>query len=310
MKASPLTDKGTITVHVYRFDPKLDAAPRKLTYVIPYWPRMRVLEALRVIHETYEPLAFRSCCRAKLCGSCAMTLNGEPGLACEIEASDDMVIEPLAGFPVLKDLVVDFGGVQSKLDSLQLHPVRQRYIGLKPESISLDAIEEMKKFSYCVWCQVCNSACPSFRNAPDEFAGPSLFSQLARTTADPRDNTSRQEQAYSLGLFNCVGCFRCEEVCPYEIPVFEEAIERFREKCFKVKLSPRHTEIFLKLVREGGLIDSSRLFLKTRGYPSTSELPWVFKLLWRGKASILPKKGIRSANQIRRIFEAQRMFTD
>jgi succinate dehydrogenase/fumarate reductase iron-sulfur protein len=239
-----------------------------------------------------------------------MTINGEPGLACDVEASDDMVIEPLAGFPVLKDLIVDFGGVQSKLDSLQLQPVRQRYIGLKPERISLDAIEQMKKFSYCVWCQVCNSACPSFRIAPDEFAGPSLFNQLARTTADPRDNGSREEQAYSLGLFNCVGCFRCQEVCPYDIPVLEEAIERLREKCFKVKLNPTHTEVFLKLVRDGGLIDSSRLFLKTRGYPSISDLPWAFRLLSRGKASILPKNGIQSANQIRRIFEAERMFTD
>lgn len=297
-------------MHVYRFDPKLDGSPRRVTYLVPYWPKMRVLEALRVIHETHEPLAFRSCCRAKLCGSCAMTLNGEPGLACEVEASDDMVIEPLAGFPVLKDLIVDFGGVQSNLDSLQLQPTRHRCFNLKPKSISLDAIEQMKKFSCCVWCQVCNSACPSFRNAPGEFAGPSLFTQLARIAADPRDNASRQEQAHSLGLFNCVGCFRCEEVCPYDIPILEEAIERFREKCFNVKLNPRHTEVFLRLVRDGGLIDSSRLFLKTRGYPSISELPWAFQLLSRGKASILAKKGIQSANQIRRIFEAQRMFTN
>jgi succinate dehydrogenase/fumarate reductase iron-sulfur protein len=307
LEASPVTSESSIKVHVHRFDPKLDTSPHKVTYTVPFWPEMRVLEALRVIHETYEPLAFRSCCRAKLCGSCAVTIDGEPGLACEVKASNDMLIEPLAGFPVLKDLVVDFGGAQSKLDSLQMQPVRQIFVRLKPETISFDAIEEMKKFSYCVWCQVCNSACPSFRNAPKDFAGPSFFTQLARMSADPRDNLSRQKQAYQLGLFNCVGCFRCEEVCPYDISVLQEGIEPLKERSFEMRLNPRHTDVFLRLVRDSGLIDSSRLFLKTKGYPSISDIPWTIRLLSKRKASVFPKKALRCSDEIERIFEDQKV---
>lgn len=104
-------------ITVKRYDPSKDNAPYEATYEVPHDDEyMTLLQALVYIHENEEPLAFDFSCRGRMCGRCAMMLDGEPVLACVEPLSDGShVVEPLAGVPVVKDLVVDKSQVQARI---------------------------------------------------------------------------------------------------------------------------------------------------------------------------------------------------
>ena len=103
------TTQREITITIVRTNPETGMKPKKVQYMIPYSDRMRVMDALNYIRENYDSsLAFRFSCRyyAK-CGTCAAMVNGKPVLTCYEEARDGILVEPLANFPVIRDLVVD-----------------------------------------------------------------------------------------------------------------------------------------------------------------------------------------------------------
>lgn len=97
-------------VKIRRFDPTTDTEPRYETYKVPPegWKGIKVIDTIRYIYENFDPgLSFREPCRQQICGACIMVVNSKPVLACDSFSEKDMVIEPLAGHPVIKDLVVD-----------------------------------------------------------------------------------------------------------------------------------------------------------------------------------------------------------
>lgn len=101
-----------IKVKVFRYDPSEDFKPKYVEYLIPFQENMSILQVLRYIHENIDPtLSFRDTfCKTNQCGLCAMMINGKPAFACHTKLNkEDITVEPLYKYPVIKDLVVDFG---------------------------------------------------------------------------------------------------------------------------------------------------------------------------------------------------------
>lgn len=231
-----------IRVKVSRFNPTEDAEPHIEEYTVRVNEGARVLHALHAIHDDLDPtLAYRYCCGAGQCGTCAVRVDGEPVLACMEEARDGMIVEPLA-LPVLKDLVVDMEPVIAKIARICPRPDGE----LPPREV----IEEIKPLRDCIECLCCVSACPAL--LVTEFAGPTVIRQEMRLALDPRDSGDRITDAIKKGLFYCTTCKRCVEVCPKDIDIPGKAIEKLRELANRRGLTlPRHREV-ARLVQETG----------------------------------------------------------
>lgn len=231
-----------IRVKVSRFNPTEDAEPHIEEYTVRVNEGARVLHALHAIHDDLDPtLAYRYCCGAGQCGTCAVRVDGEPVLACMEEARDGMIVEPLA-LPVLKDLVVDMEPVIAKIARICPRPDGE----LPPREV----IEEIKPLRDCIECLCCVSACPAL--LVTEFAGPTVIRQEMRLALEPRDSGDRITDAIKKGLFYCTTCKRCVEVCPKDIDIPGKAIEKLRELANRRGLTlPRHREV-ARLVQETG----------------------------------------------------------
>jgi fumarate reductase (CoM/CoB) subunit B len=221
-----------ITVTISRFDPAVDSQPVMKEYTVDVNPGARVLNVLEAIHELDPTLAFRSSCRGGQCGSCAVRIDGEPGLACMEEAKDGIRIEPLA-LPVIKDLMVE------------LVPGINAIPRIRPsESFIPDPglIAGVKSFRDCIECLSCVSACPAM--LVTEFIGPTSMRAQMRIALDPREPGNRIRDAISQGLFTCTSCQRCRIVCPKDIEIPGKAIEKLREIANREGLTlPRHLQV-------------------------------------------------------------------
>ena len=161
-------------ITVKRYDPSKDNAPYETTYEVPHDDEyMTLLQALVYIHENEEPLAFDFSCRGRMCGRCAMMLDGKPVLACVEPLSDGShTVEPLEGVPVVKDLIVDKSQVQARIAETYK---RVRVAPLKAEDLNEYNMEheaELFGINYCARCQVCTAGCPARAMDPSTSAPP------------------------------------------------------------------------------------------------------------------------------------------
>lgn len=206
---------------IYRFNPETDEKPYMQDVALPKLrPGMMLLEALRLIKEQDETLAFRHSCGEGVCGSDGLNINGRNGLACITLLSglkEPVTVRPLPGLPVIRDLVVDM---------TQFH---HQYRAIKPyltvhdpepevEFLQSPADREKLDGLYeCIMCGCCSTACPSFWWNPDYFRGPAALLQAWRFLADSRDQ-STSERLESLDgpyrLFRCHTIMNCADVCP------------------------------------------------------------------------------------------------
>ncbi len=217
------------TVRLFRFDPTADVEPEYRQFSLQQGPRITVLELLKEIYRNHDPeLSFRWSCGLGKCGACAVRVNGLPVLACQtIVDNEDLTIEPIAGLPVIKDLIVDRTPYEDKLQSIRPFMDRgaDRYLDQteKPANPT-----RYKRLSTCLECLACMSACPVFETAAFDFAGPAIFTILSKWDAHPADSSDRGALAMHSGLHNCTTCKSCSEVCPKSIDVFKEAIQVLR----------------------------------------------------------------------------------
>ena len=150
-----------ISFRVYRFEPGVDQAPRYVTYSVPAGEGFMVLDALQYVREHLDPsLRFRHSCHMGKCGSCAVTVNGKPGLACWELAVDGMTVEPLRGFPVVGDLVVE----RTEEDLQKAGLVFERKAP-GPAKGCLEKLPQPYQKQYdeartCIHCFSCVAACP------------------------------------------------------------------------------------------------------------------------------------------------------
>ena len=221
---SDLRIGDTVSLTVEKYDPSRDSAPRLETYHVPYTREMRVLEALDyVVEELGESLSYQWFCGVKKCGMCGVMVNGRQTLGCWEPVQPEMVVRPLAGFPVVRDLVIDRSRYFADVQSLDPWMQRERPYGGFPEAITGAELAAAADTMHCIECMLCVSACPA---NGERFMGPAPMVQLARFALDPRDEADRAATAIAPGgIEHCVGCRQCSHVCPAGIRVFEGAIE-------------------------------------------------------------------------------------
>ena len=201
-------------ITVKRYNPSVDAAPYYADYEVDYWDKMTVLEAINWINDNCERLAFDYNCRGRECGRCAVMLDGTPVLGCITMLTDgDHVIEPQAGFPVLRDLVVDKSGPHNRL-AMRYNRVRDAPITEQEAmTYNMDAYETINGLEWCCRCHNCQVVCPVFNERPGEYVGPAMMVATALRFYDPYDKGDRVLEAVEGGLWNCIMCGRCTEAC-------------------------------------------------------------------------------------------------
>jgi len=209
------------TFHVYRFDPDTDERPR--LQAMPFEPAAEdrmLLDALIKLKATDPSLSFRRSCREGVCGSDAMNINGKNGLACVTNLRSlpaTVVLKPLPGLPVIRDLIVDMTGFFKQYHSIKPWlvnddpPPQRERLQTPIERDELDGLYE------CILCACCSSACPSFWWNPDKYVGPAGLLQAYRFLVDSRDQASAArlddlEDPYRL--FRCRTILNCTDACP------------------------------------------------------------------------------------------------
>ena len=219
----------TVSLTVEKYDPSRDSAPRLETYQVPYTQEMRVLEALDyVVEELGESLSYQWFCGVKKCGMCGVMVNGRQTLGCWEPVQPEMLVRPLAGFPVVRDLVIDRSRYFTDVQSMEPWIQRKRPYAGFPEAITGTELSAAADTMHCIECMLCVSACPA---NGEQFMGPAPMVQLARYALDPRDEADRASTALAPGgIDHCVGCRQCSHVCPAGIRVFEGAIEGLKRQ--------------------------------------------------------------------------------
>jgi len=213
------------TIVVTRFDPDVDEVPKTQSYEIPVQPDWKVLDALNFIKDNVDPtLSHRWSCRMAVCGSCGMMVNGEPKLTCKDALSsygDRLEVEPLANFPVVRDLVVELEGFMEKFQSVKPWVIRAKELAVEEGTTRQSPAElaEFKQFSMCINCMLCYSACPVVANEP-HFLGPAAIALGHRYNLDSRDEGAADRNEVFRGegnVFSCSFANECSEVCPKNV---------------------------------------------------------------------------------------------
>jgi fumarate reductase (CoM/CoB) subunit B len=309
-----LREGSVVTAVIRRFDPSTDRTPYVETYRVPYSKWMRVLDVLNYIAEDMEQdLAYRWACGVKKCGTCAVRVNGREVLACWESAVPHMVIEPLRHLSVVRDLVVDRAAYEARI--YQLSPWLARgapYTGF-PERLPHHEMLAAVTASNCVSCMACYSACPVLDLGDvTAFSGPAPLVQMAQAALDPRDTLDRgQIAADKAHIFECVSCYRCEEVCPVGIPIVTGVIEPLKAKAYQSR-PKRHQKVFNRIIERRGRIDPSLLVLGTQGLRALLHPIRVIKLMRHGKINLartLWGAPISKIAEVRRLFARLRGST-
>jgi succinate dehydrogenase/fumarate reductase iron-sulfur protein len=277
-----LVEGQTITMRVRRSE-----AGGLAEFRIPYRKWMRVLDALNWVAENHVPdLAYRWFCGSKMCGTCAVRMNGREVLACWEAVEPDMTVEPLRNLPVIRDLVVDRAPFERKIEELE--PWLERpapYPGF-PEPLSHKGMKSASKALDCIGCMCCYSACPVIALGDlTDFAGPAPLVQLGQTALDPRNDLAKVARSLArTGIFNCVSCYKCEEVCPASIPIVSQVIEPLKAKAaVLVPGMATHAQALRAIVAQRGAVDPGALVLRVRGLAALRNWRRVVRLLVRGK---------------------------
>ena len=207
--------------HIYRYDPDADARPRMQTLRIEVTADDRMLLDVLIRLKALEPtLSFRRSCREGVCGSDAMNINGKNGLACLTNMRSlpgTVVLKPLPGLPVVRDLIVDMTGFFKQYHSIRPWLVNDEPPGERERLQSPETRDQLDGLHECILCACCSSACPSFWWNPDKYVGPAGLLQAYRFLVDSRDRATaaRLDDLHDpYRLFRCRSILNCTDVCP------------------------------------------------------------------------------------------------
>ena len=213
-----------LQVSLYRYNPETDEAPYMQDFSVDTGGRdLMVLDVLELIKADHDgSVTYRRSCREGVCGSDGLNMNGKNGLACITSLSESvkgnkLVIRPLPGLPVIRDLVVDMSLFYAQYEKVQPYlqnptpaPAIER-LQSPEERAQLDGLYE------CILCACCSTSCPSFWWNPDRFVGPAGLLQAYRFLADSRDTATEDRLAKlddPFSVFRCHGIQNCVNVCP------------------------------------------------------------------------------------------------
>jgi fumarate reductase iron-sulfur subunit len=214
-----------IQLEVLRYNPETDREPRMQTYSVPCLNEWVVLDALNYVKENLDTtLSYRWSCHMAVCGSCGVMINGEPKLACKAfirEYADQIRVEPLANFPIERDLVTAVEDFIAKLASVKpyLIPKEDKSISAGEFKQTPAELKKYKQYTLCINCMLCYAACPQYGLVP-EFLGPAAIALAHRYNQDSRDGGRDQRQeviASHEGVWECSFVGACSEVCPKHV---------------------------------------------------------------------------------------------
>jgi succinate dehydrogenase / fumarate reductase iron-sulfur subunit len=206
----------SVRFSIYRYNPDQDAKPymQDLTVELQETDKMLLDALMRIKSDFDDSLSYRRSCREGVCGSDAMNINGKNGLACITnlrELKEPIVLRPLPGLPVVRDLIVDMTHFFKPFLINDTPPPEKERLQSPEEREELDGLYE------CILCACCSTSCPSFWWNPDKFVGPAGLLQAYRFIADSRDQATSErldnlEDPYRL--FRCHTIMNCVDVCP------------------------------------------------------------------------------------------------
>ena len=275
------------TIKVRRFQPESGEGPYWEEFNVDLDPSLAVLDGLLQAKDRDDgSLAVRCSCRAAICGSCGMKINGQSGLGCKTQIGEaqelankkasvagertenaPIVIEPMGNMPVIKDLITDMESTHwTKIRRVTpwLLPhgeAPEREYVVEPESM-LDIIQSMA----CIQCGACVSSCLSMEADPD-FIGPAALAKAYRFVGDPRD-AETHERLHDLaedphGIYDCTHCFSCIDACPKGVAPMDQ-IMRLRRKAGEEGIEDpnaghAHEVAFVKIIEKKGTLDEAML---------------------------------------------------
>ena len=216
----------TITLEVFRYRPEKEKEPTFQSFTVPFHDDWVVLDALNYLKDQIDgSISFRWSCRMGVCGSCGMMVNGTPRLSCSAFLKEyypnPVRIEPLANFPVERDLVVSLDDFMKKLKAVKPWIIRKEE---KPVSEgeyrqSPAELANFKQYSMCINCLLCYAACPVYGIQPD-FVGPAALALAHRYNLDTRDEGQelRKDVVFSHeAIWECTFVGECSVVCPKDV---------------------------------------------------------------------------------------------
>src|SRR5918995_964607 len=265
------------TLKVRRFQPESGEGPYWESFDVDLDPTLSVLDGLLQAKDRDDgSLSVRCSCRAAICGSCGVKINGESGLACKTQIGEASEYanrnngggEPIVVEPVGKDLVTDMESTHwTKLRRVtpwllpEGDPPEREYV-VPPESM-IDVTQSMA----CIQCGACVSACLSMEADPD-FIGPAALAKAYRFVGDPRD-AQHEERLHDLaqdphGIYDCTHCFSCIDACPKGVAPMDQIMRLRRvathdHEIDDVNNGRRHESAFTKIIEKKGTLDESLL---------------------------------------------------
>jgi fumarate reductase iron-sulfur subunit len=219
-----------LKISILRYNPQdSNSKPRMETFEVEEAVGMTLFIALNDIREKFDgSLQFDFVCRAGICGSCAMLIDGRPGLACRTltETLDqEVTLAPLPVFELIGDLSVNTGkwmrGMSERLETW-IHSNEDVDLGKLEERMEPELAEAIYELDRCIECGCCVAGCGTARMR-EHFVGAVGLNKIARFRLDPRDERS-DEDFYELigdddGVFGCMSLLGCHDVCPKELPL-------------------------------------------------------------------------------------------
>lgn len=239
-----MTEQRIMRFSIYRYHPEKDSEPYMQNFeidIVKYNCNMVLDVLLAIKNYVDETLTLRRSCREGVCGSDGMNINGKNSLACTTHLSslsEPVIIRPLPGLPVIRDLVIDMSQFYTQYENVK--PYLQNE-SPEPATERLQSPEERAKLDglyECILCACCSTACPSFWWNPDSYLGPAALLQAYRFIVDSRDQSTSERLADlsdQFSLYRCRGIMNCVDVCPKGLNPLE-AINHIKDKILEESL--------------------------------------------------------------------------
>ncbi|ACS78788.1 fumarate reductase iron-sulfur subunit [Maridesulfovibrio salexigens] len=215
---------------IFRYNPQdKGSVPHMQTFVLDETENMTLFIALNRLREEQDPgLIFDFCCRAGICGACAMVVNGKPRLACQtktVDLPERITLLPLPVYKLIGDLSVDTGvwfREMYQTTESWIHTTKTFDPNAIEERMENEVAEQIYELERCIECGCCVAACGTAR-LRDDFLGAASLNRVARFVVDPRDQRTDRDYFEIIGndegIFGCMGLLGCEDVCPKNLPL-------------------------------------------------------------------------------------------
>jgi succinate dehydrogenase / fumarate reductase, iron-sulfur subunit len=327
------------TLRLRRYNPETGDAPYWDEHTIELEPHRSVLEGILQAKALFDgSIAIRCSCRAAICGSCGVRINGEPALACHTHldaakssGADGVIeIEPMGNMPVIKDLIVDMDEVHwKKVKRITPWLINKQPIPEREYIVPRESMVDITQSMACIQCGACVSDCLAMEVDPG-FIGPAALAKAYRFVGDPRDDEQeirlRDLAEDPQGIFDCTHCFKCVDACPKGVNPMGQIMRLRRiaiddHHIVDQNNGERHEATMVGLIRDYGLLHEAEMiprsyggnswfakFTPAAGKELLSSLPVIIKGLLRGKVN--PKIAIfghkipkSDLNAVKKIYE-------